>query len=131
MEILLVLVWLGCGLAAGSIAGVNGRSGCGGFLIGVLLGPIGLAIVLLMGISPEHAKALDALSMNKRACPSCREMIAFDAKICAFCRTAFSEEQVQEAIEDRAFRRKLQLRNLMLGVGSLLIVLLILLFASR
>ena len=55
MEILVILViWLGCGVVGAMIMSGRGRSGCGGFALGVLLGPIGLIIALLVRPSEEH-----------------------------------------------------------------------------
>lgn len=55
MEIVIILViWLGCGVVGAMIMSDRGRSGCGGFALGVLLGPIGLIIALLVRPSEEH-----------------------------------------------------------------------------
>jgi hypothetical protein len=45
---LLFLLWLLCGCVGGSIARHRGRSGLEGFLLGILLGPMGLVIALLL-----------------------------------------------------------------------------------
>ncbi len=55
MEILLIiLIWLGCGVVGAMIMSGRGRSGGAGFALGVLLGPIGLIIALLIRPSIEH-----------------------------------------------------------------------------
>ena len=48
MEVLFVVVWLVCGAIGAAIMSGKGRSGVGGFALGVLLGPIGLIIALLL-----------------------------------------------------------------------------------
>ena len=48
MEIITILFWVICGLVSGVIAENKGRNAGVGFLLGVLLGPIGLLIVALM-----------------------------------------------------------------------------------
>lgn len=54
MEILIFLViWLVFGAVGAMIMSGKGRSGCGGFALGVLLGPIGLIVALLMRPSEE------------------------------------------------------------------------------
>lgn len=42
--LLLVVIWFGCGVAAAIAMSAKGRSSCGGFLLGFILGPIGLGI---------------------------------------------------------------------------------------
>ncbi len=55
MEILIFLViWAAFGVGGAMIMSGKGRSGCGGFAIGVLLGPIGLVMALLMRPSEEN-----------------------------------------------------------------------------
>lgn len=55
MEILIFLiVWLAFGVVGGILMSNKGRSGCGGFALGFLLGPIGLLIALVMNESVEH-----------------------------------------------------------------------------
>lgn len=46
--ILLLAIWLGCGVATAFIARNKGRSGCIWFAIGVILGVIGLVIALII-----------------------------------------------------------------------------------
>ena len=45
---LLLLLWIVCGCLSAWIAGQRGRSGLGGFVLGVFLGPFGLIIALLL-----------------------------------------------------------------------------------
>ena len=54
MEVLFVVVWLVCGAIGAAIMSGKGRSGVGGFALGVLLGPIGLIIALLLSRSEEN-----------------------------------------------------------------------------
>jgi len=84
MEILL-LIWILCGIAGGIILSNKGRSGCGGFALGFLLGPIGLVIALVM--STDH-KELEKRSLQEgemRKCPNCAELVRVEAKKCRFC----------------------------------------------
>jgi hypothetical protein len=50
---LLVVIWVICGIVGAVMSEKRGRSRFGGFVLGLLLGVIGIAIVVLMG----HAKA--------------------------------------------------------------------------
>ena len=55
MEIVIGLViWLAFGVVGAMIMSGKGRSGCGGFALGVLLGPIGLVLALLLRPSEEN-----------------------------------------------------------------------------
>ena len=55
MEILIFLViWAAFGVIGSMIMSSKGRSSCGGFALGVLLGPIGLIMALLFRPSEEH-----------------------------------------------------------------------------
>lgn len=90
MEIFLV-IWLLFGAAGGIILSQKGRSGCGGFALGFLLGPIGLIIALVM--QKDH-KELEGRSLSQgdmRKCPSCAELVRIEAKKCRFCGTELPE----------------------------------------
>lgn len=52
MEIAFLMFWLICGIGAAAIASSKGRSGCGWFVIGVLIGPLALLIVGFMASVP-------------------------------------------------------------------------------
>ncbi|MEI9927735.1 MAG: zinc ribbon domain-containing protein [Sphingomonas sp.] len=84
MEIL-VIIWLVFGFAAMAVMQNKGRSGCGGFALGFLLGPFGLIIALVL--SSDHRelekKALQAGEMRK--CPQCAELIRREARKCRYC----------------------------------------------
>ena len=55
MEILIgIVLWLAFGVIGAMIMSGKGRSGCGGFTLGVVLGPIGLIIALLLRPSEEN-----------------------------------------------------------------------------
>ena len=53
--IVFLTIWaLPFGVLVGILMRNKGRSGCGGFALGFLLGPIGLVIAFLLKESPEH-----------------------------------------------------------------------------
>lgn len=72
MEIAL-LIWIVCGVAAAIIASGRGANGCLWFGLGILLGPIGLAVSFAAG--------------SGRQCPACRKNIHPEATKCPYCQT--------------------------------------------
>jgi len=84
MEILLI-IWVLFGIAAAMVMSNKGRSGCGGFAMGFLLGPIGLIIALVMGADHREMEKTELASGNMRKCPQCAEVIRVEAKKCRFC----------------------------------------------
>ena len=84
MEVLLVL-WLLCGVAGGLILSNKGRSGCGGFALGFLLGPIGLVIALVMQTDHKELESRSLTAGEMRKCPSCAELVRAEARKCRFC----------------------------------------------
>ena len=75
-----VLIWIVCGIASAVIMDKKGKSGCLGFFLGVLLGPIGVLI---------------ALATTGRVCPYCRKSIPEKASICPYCQ---KEQPVDEKL---------------------------------
>ena len=84
MEVLIV-IWVLFGIAAAVVMTNKGRSGCGGFALGFLLGPIGLVIALVMGADQRAMEKAELRSGNMRKCPQCAEVIRLEAKKCRFC----------------------------------------------
>lgn len=75
------IIWIACGLISAMIASGNGSSGCVFFILGILLGPIGIIIALLS---------------SGQKCPECGKKISNDAKTCPYCRTKFDDEKSSE-----------------------------------
>jgi hypothetical protein len=88
--VFLVFLWLLFGIAGAVIMSNKGRSGCGGFALGALLGPIGLIIALVLK-SDHRALEIEALrSGEMRKCPDCAELVKIEARKCRFCGAALN-----------------------------------------
>lgn len=74
---ILIVLWLICGIIAAAI-GDNKGHGCLGAILGFVLGPIGILITYVLpndNIPPEATKK----------CPFCAEAIMREAKVCKHC----------------------------------------------
>jgi RNA polymerase subunit RPABC4/transcription elongation factor Spt4 len=81
VEIVLVLLWVICGIAAGMIATGRNANGCLWFGLGILLGPIGLALSFMAG--------------SNRKCPHCQANVHQQATKCPKCQSALSVADAQ------------------------------------
>lgn len=83
MEIL--IFWLLMGVVSSVVMSQKGRSSCAGFLLGVLLGPIGLIIALVLKKDQEQINRAEWQDGKVRQCPQCAEYIKSEARKCRFC----------------------------------------------
>lgn len=82
-----VVLWIVCAVAGALLAQERTGEAAGGFLLGFLLGPIGLLIILARKPTAVPPVAPPTASMARmRRCPDCAELIQPTARICRFCR---------------------------------------------
>lgn len=69
--------------------------------------------------------AIIAASKGRKSCPKCLEVLKMHAKVCAYCNHPFDDFTNQKSTEDIIqSRKKKRSRNLIIGIGTLLIVIL-------
>lgn len=71
---LYVLIWLVCGFIAAAIYKNKGRSAGAAFIIGVLLGPIGIILVLLSSTNTAALERQQLATGQAKKCPHCGEL---------------------------------------------------------
>lgn len=87
-----IFIWLLFGIVAAAIASGKGRSGCGWFLIGALLGPFSLVVALMPSAEQkdEQKAVAEGVSDEYRKCPMCAEAIRKEAVKCRYCGSEIS-----------------------------------------
>lgn len=78
-------LWVMCGAISFAIATDNGHRGFPWFLLGLVLGPIGIIAVLLSGKNPQFVEQQQLRSGQMKKCPDCAELIRMEAAKCRYC----------------------------------------------
>lgn len=85
MELYCIVFWLICGAIAYYIYQGKGRAGFWGFLVGFMLGPLGIVYALVRSPDTERAEQLQVKAGKAKRCPYCGEVIRTEARVCKHC----------------------------------------------
>lgn len=112
MEILVVwlIVWGICGFIASNMFESRGRSGCTGFALGFLFGPLGILIAAVTSPTPEFLERQQQKSVQNKLqhgdvkpCPFCAELIKSEAKVCRYCGRDLPSTGETQAVEGKKY----------------------------
>lgn len=85
MEVLIILLWLGCAIVAGMMAEQKGRSGCGWLILGLMFGPLIILVVVVAAPNEYRSEQAGLQSRRLRRCPICAEAVQSAAMKCRYC----------------------------------------------
>ena len=81
----LLIIWILCGVISLVVATNKGRNAFGWFVLGVLGGPLGLVLALVV---PKNQKTLESQALERgdmTKCHSCAELVRAEAVRCRYC----------------------------------------------
>lgn len=110
----LLFIWLLFGIITAVVASNKGRSGFGWFLIGVLFGPFGLILALVISKDVDAIEKADLRSGKLKKCHHCAELVKREAVKCRHCGEAIDSDTAPYLSQaDRALKeagKKFQIR---------------------
>ena len=85
------------GIVSTTVATNKGRSGCGWFVLGFLLGPVGLILALVVSRNQPVLERRMVMRGEMQHCPYCAELIRAEAIKCRYCGESFGGSQSSDA----------------------------------
>ena len=81
----MIVILIACGTTAGIVASNKGRSVAGWCFLGVLLGPVGVLMALVVARNEAEIESRAVASGESRKCPHCAELVKAQATTCKHC----------------------------------------------
>lgn len=112
-----VVIMIIIGVITAMVASNKGRDGLSWFFVGLLFGPLGLIISLVVSSNDEVIEQTLISSGASKKCPYCAELVKKEALICKHCGSDLSEPSNKKASLTSNETAKLvsQLKNLILA----------------
>jgi len=86
-----LLIWIGFGFVGSMIANRKGNGGCVGFILGILLGPLGLLIAFF---STDNEIEKRRRTGDTKKCPYCAEYVKQEAVVCKHCGRTLGQDSI-------------------------------------